>query len=65
MSQLPNYVLTDRGTTKTCSTGSAWEPKLGYSRAVRKGHTICVTGTVGIVLLIILITAISGLISSE
>ena len=48
MSQLPNYVLTDRGTTKTCSTGSAWEPKLGYSRAVRKGHTICVTGTVGI-----------------
>ena len=48
MSQLPNYVITDRGTTKTCSTGSVWEPKMGYSRAVRKGNMIFVTGTVGI-----------------
>ena len=48
MSQLPNYVITDRGATKTCSTGSAWEPKMGYSRAVRKGNMIFVTGTVGI-----------------
>ena len=48
MSQLPNYVITVRNKTKTCSTGSAWEPKLGYSRAVRKGNVICVTGTVGI-----------------
>src|SRR3954471_2578581 len=48
MSQLPTYELTDRGTTKTCSTGSAWEPKMGYSRAVRKGNLIFVTGTVGI-----------------
>ncbi len=48
MSQLPNYVITDRNATKTCSTGSAWEPKLGYSRAVRKGNQIFVTGTVGI-----------------
>ena len=48
MSQLPNYVITDRGASKTCSTGSAWEPKLGYSRAVRKGNMIFVTGTVGI-----------------
>src|SRR3954471_14302098 len=48
MSQLPTYELTDRGTTKTCSTGSAWEPKMGYSRAVRKGNMIFVTGTVGI-----------------
>jgi enamine deaminase RidA (YjgF/YER057c/UK114 family) len=48
MSQLPNYVITPRNNTKTCSTGSAWEPKLGYSRAVRKGNMICVTGTVGI-----------------
>jgi enamine deaminase RidA (YjgF/YER057c/UK114 family) len=48
MSQLPNYVITVRNNTKTCSTGSAWEPKLGYSRAVRKGNVICVTGTVGI-----------------
>ena len=48
MSQLPNYVVTERGASKTVSTGSAWEPKLGYSRAVRKGNVICVTGTVGI-----------------
>ena len=48
MSQLPNYVITDRNGTKTVSTGSAWEPKMGYSRAVRKGNMIFVTGTVGI-----------------
>jgi enamine deaminase RidA (YjgF/YER057c/UK114 family) len=48
MSQLPNYVVTERGASKTVSTGSVWEPKLGYSRAVRKGNMIYVTGTVGI-----------------
>src|SRR5438105_4537563 len=48
MSQLPTYEITERGASKTCSTGSAWEPKMGYSRAVRKGNMIFVTGTVGI-----------------
>src|SRR5580765_1231139 len=48
MSQLPTYTVTDRNSTKTVSTGSAWEPKMGYSRAVRKGNMIFVTGTVGI-----------------
>lgn len=48
MSHLPNYVVTDRNGAKTVSTGSAWEPKMGYSRAVRKGNMIFVTGTVGI-----------------
>jgi len=33
---------------QTVSTGSAWEPKMGYSRAVRSGNLIAVTGTVGI-----------------
>jgi enamine deaminase RidA (YjgF/YER057c/UK114 family) len=34
---------------RTCvSTGSKWEPLLGYSRAVRSGNVIAVTGTVGI-----------------
>ena len=48
MSQLPTYVITDRNGAKTVSTGSAWEPKMGYSRAVRKGNLLFVTGTVGI-----------------
>jgi len=45
---LPKYTIAERFGKQTCSTGSAWEPKLGYSRAVRKGHVIAVTGTVGI-----------------
>jgi enamine deaminase RidA (YjgF/YER057c/UK114 family) len=48
MSQLPTYTITDRNHAKTVSTGSAWEPKMGYSRALRKGNMIFVTGTVGI-----------------
>jgi len=30
------------------SSGSKWEPKMGYSRAVRAGNLIFVTGSVGI-----------------
>ena len=40
--------VTDRPGRKTASSGSAWEPKMGYSRAVRAGNVIAVTGTVGI-----------------
>jgi enamine deaminase RidA (YjgF/YER057c/UK114 family) len=36
-----------RGGRKMASTGSAWEPKMGYSRAVRSGDFIAVSGTVG------------------
>ena len=38
----------ERAGRMTASSGSAWEPKMGYSRAVRSGNVIAVTGTVGI-----------------
>jgi enamine deaminase RidA (YjgF/YER057c/UK114 family) len=40
--------VTTQGHRQLASTGSAWEPKIGYSRAVRVGSTIAVTGTVGV-----------------
>jgi enamine deaminase RidA (YjgF/YER057c/UK114 family) len=46
----PNVKLTvtERNGRKHASTGSAWEPVVGYSRAVRAGDAIFVTGTVGL-----------------
>ena len=40
--------VTDRAGRRTASSGSKWEPVMGYSRAVRSGNFIAVTGTVGI-----------------
>ena len=40
--------VVDRAGRKTASSGSKWEPVLGYSRAVRSGSWIAVTGSVGI-----------------
>ena len=37
-----------RAGRKTASSGSKWEPVMGYSRAVRSGNWIAVTGTVGV-----------------
>jgi enamine deaminase RidA (YjgF/YER057c/UK114 family) len=36
------------GTRRLASTGSRWEPKVGYSRGVRVGDQIAITGTVGV-----------------
>jgi enamine deaminase RidA (YjgF/YER057c/UK114 family) len=48
---MPNDIkitVADRAGRKCASSGSKWEPKMGYSRAVRSGNFIAVTGTVGI-----------------
>ncbi len=48
MTSSVKVTVEERGGRKYASTGSAWEPIIGYSRAVRTGAHITVTGTVGV-----------------
>lgn len=48
MTPTVKVTVTERGGRRYASTGSAWEPVIGYSRAVRTGDQIAVTGTVGV-----------------
>jgi enamine deaminase RidA (YjgF/YER057c/UK114 family) len=48
MSPSVKITLSERNGRECASTGSAWETAIGYSRAVRAGDFIAVTGTVGI-----------------
>ena len=43
-----SITVTDRAGRRCASSGSKWEPLMGYSRAVRAGNIIAVTGSVGI-----------------
>ena len=48
MSNPINITTETRAGRLTASSGSKWEPKMGYSRGVRSGNVIAITGTVGV-----------------
>jgi enamine deaminase RidA (YjgF/YER057c/UK114 family) len=45
----PINITTETRNGRLCaSSGSKWEPKMGYSRGVRAGNIIAITGSVGV-----------------
>ena len=48
MTPTVKVTVSERNGRRYASTGSAWEPVIGYSRAVRVDDAIFVTGTVGV-----------------
>ena len=45
---MPTFDVTEVGGRRYVSTGNAWERRYGYSRAVRAGERVWLTGTLGV-----------------